>query len=714
MKKKLGEILSSRNIVLHSNQTINEGREILIANQLIAAPVVDDQKEIVGVVTEGELIQAKNVDPDEPITLLMNKDWSAVSINVNLEVALKAGGFWIVAVDEHKTPIGVLSKYELVDAVIEVFDTTLKRLHTVMDSAHNGIIALDKDGLITHYNSAAEVMFGFPQDKAIGRHIKEVDPESTLMDVVQTGQAQMVQKRKLPQAIILTNRRPILRNGEIIGVVAVFQDLSEVEAAHNELRSVQALNHELESILKFSHDGLAICDGQGRFLRVSPSFSKLLGIPDEELTGRAVSSLSEEGQLILSVIQAVINRRAPVSMTQNTSSGQQILATSVPVFDELGQLVRVVTNLRDMTELNDLREQVQQTSELSRRYLHELEEWRARFVATSEVIASSETMQRAVELALHVAKVDSTVLITGESGVGKQVIAKMIHRVSPRRDGPFIEINCGAIPETLLESELFGYERGAFTGAAREGRTGIFELANNGTLLLDEIGEIPLNLQVKLLRAIQEQEIYRVGGSQAIKLNVRIIAATNKNLWQMVQNRQFREDLYYRLNVVPMEIPPLRKRRDDIIPLTNHFLKLCNDKYGFNRHLEPEVYQVFERYNWPGNARELQNLVERLVVTCNADIITEKHLPASMSKKNLGSPQPVKVFGLTTLKEAGEIVEKELVTRALRAGKSTRRAAELLGVTHSTVIRKLKQYNITPGTQSYQNGTEVYQAVKDD
>lgn len=698
MKKRLGEILAPERVILHSNQSVGEALEALKSNELLVALVVDEDNQIKGTINQDDLLISKCNTEEESITRFINQDWSAVANDATLEIALKEPGFWLVAVDNQGFPMGIISKTKVVDAVIDVFETTLNRLHTVMDSAHNGIIALDIDGMITHYNAAAEVMFGLPREQAIGRHINEVDPESTLMDVVESGQPQMTQKRQLPRALVLTNRRPILRNGDVVGVVAVFQDLSEVEAAHNQLRTVQSLNHELESILEFSHDGLAISDDQGCFLRVSPSFGKLLGIPAQELAGLSVSTLSEEGRLIIPVVQAVMERKVPVSMTQNTPGGQQVLATSIPVFDEQGYLVRIVTNLRDMTELNDLREQVQQTNELSRRYLQELEEWRARFTATSEVIASSLIMQRVLELALHVAKVDSTVLITGESGVGKEVVAKMIHRVSPRRDGPFIEINCGAIPESLLESELFGYERGAFTGAAREGRTGIFELANNGTLLLDEIAEIPLNLQVKLLRALQEQEIYRVGGSHPIKLNVRIIAATNKNLWEMVQNHIFREDLYYRLNVVPMEIPPLRKRREDILPLTNHFLKICNDKYGFKRRLAPEIYQVFESYGWPGNVRELQNLVERLVVTSNTEMITEKHLPPSIFKKALGSPQAVQVFGLTTLKEAAETVEKELVTRALRVGKSTRRAAELLGVTHSTIVRKLKQYDISVGS----------------
>lgn len=713
MRQLIRQIVSPKPVVFQSICKVGEVIDQLNRNDLEAAVIVDSGNSIMGVAVREDLEKSGWHDLEAPITMFLNTDWNSVLVDTPMEVALKDNkSSWLIPVDESGTPLAVIPRSKINDLVFEIYETTLNRLNAVIDSAHNGIIALDREGIITHYNAAAAAMFGVPQEEAIGKHITEVDPESTLMDVVATGQPQMTQKRKLPQALVMSNRRPIIRDGEVVGVVAVFQDITELEAAYTELRTVQELNKELESILEFSHDGLAINDEQGRFLRVSPSFSKLLNIPVEDLIGKPADSFDDQECIIPKVIGAVLENRTPISLTENTPGGQQILATSIPVFDNQDQLVRIVTNLRDLTELNELKQQVFQSSELSRRYLEELEEWRARFVATSEVVAASTAMQRVVELALHVAKVDSTVLISGESGVGKEVIAKMIHRVSPRRNGPFIEINCGAIPETLLESELFGYEKGAFTGAAREGRTGIFELANNGTLLLDEIGEIPLNLQVKLLRALQEQEIYRVGGTKPIKLNVRIIAASNKNLWQMVKERTFREDLFYRLNVVPMEIAPLRHRREDIIPLTNLFLKQCNEKYGLKKKLQPEVYQVFESYIWPGNVRELQNLVERLVVTTSTEMITVKNLPPVMLQRSI-TPQPIQVQGLTTLKEAEEIVEKELLTRALRVGKSTRRAAEILGVTHSTIIRKLKQYGLS-GTNGNHYNSEMFHSPSEE
>jgi len=693
MRQLLHQYVSPEPLVFNSKQKAYEVLAQLRQKKANAAPVIDSTGSILGIVTIEDLVQS---DMEGSVIKCLNADWTTVPRDVSLEIAFKKKATWIIPIDEQGNPLGIIPRAQIADLVFEIYETTLNRLNAVMDSAHNGIIALDCNGIITNYNQAAEIMFGVPQEEAIGRNIKEVDPESTLMDVVTSGQMQMTQKRKLPKGLVMSNRRPIIRNGQVIGVVAVFQDLTELEEAHTELRSVQELNKELESILEFSYDGLSISDDSGRFLRISPSFGKLLNIPIEDLIGKSVNEVTDQVLPIISVIESALEKRIPITMTEAILPGQQILATCIPVFDNQGVLVRVVTNLRDLTELNDLKQKVLESSELSKRYLEELGEWRERFIATAEVISSSLVMQRVVELALHVARVDSTVLITGESGVGKEVVAKMIHKVSPRKNGPFIEINCGAIPESLLESELFGYEKGAFTGASKEGRIGIFELANNGTLLLDEIAEMPLNLQVKLLRALQEQEIYRVGGSKPIKLNVRIIAATNKELWQMVQSRTFREDLYYRLNVVPVEIPPLRERREDIIPLANLFLKQCNDKYGLNKRLSAEVFSIFEMYNWPGNVRELQNLVERLIVTVNADEITPSHLPPLNGQEaDNFSTLPIRVLGLTTLREAEEIVEKELIARALAIGKSTRKAADLLGVTHSTVVRKIRHYNLS-------------------
>ncbi len=303
------------------------------------------------------------------------------------------------------------------------------------------------------------------------------------------------------------------------------------------------------------------------------------------------------------------------------------------------------------------------------------------------LITYSQKMMDLIDLILRVARVDSTVLVSGESGVGKELLAKLIHDQSSRSLGPFVKINCGAIPENLLESELFGYEGGAFTGASRQGKLGMFELAHGGTLFLDEIGELPLGLQVKLLRAIQEQEFVRVGGVKAKKVDVRFIAATNRDLEKMVENGKFREDLYFRLNVIPLMVPPLRERKEDILPLIHYFQAKFTQKFKVSKTFAPEVLRVFLNYAWPGNVRELENIVERLFVVTPGEIIYCHHVPEKLLP---GLKQKcVKVTGVMPLKEAVDELQRLLIEEALAMYGSTYKAAEALGVEQSTIVRKL-------------------------
>lgn len=328
----------------------------------------------------------------------------------------------------------------------------------------------------------------------------------------------------------------------------------------------------------------------------------------------------------------------------------------------------------------------------------------------SKIIACSQEMKEIFSLVKHVASSSSTVLLLGESGVGKEVIAKMLHENSFRvKKDSFMKVNCGAIPQNLLESELFGYEQGAFTGAKTGGKIGVFELVDNGTLFLDEIGELPLDMQVKLLRVLQDQEIRRVGGTQTIKVNVRIIAATNRNLEKMVENGTFRADLYYRLNIVPFRIPPLRERKNDIIPLLRHFIAQFNEKYQYTKHLSKEAENQLLLYHYPGNVRELSNIVERLVLTCREDVIERYHLPSHLSKcRKMGEiskiPQDDLKGDLDIFKHYWENpadgvnmfnrLEKRALIKALRKYGSVRKTGKAIGVPHTLVLNKMKQFGI--------------------
>jgi len=427
-------------------------------------------------------------------------------------------------------------------------------------------------------------------------------------------------------------------------------------------------------------------------LRVNKSYERITGLTQEENNvGRNVRDLEEEGTVSRAVALMVLKQKKPITIVQRIKTGKEILITGSPVFNLEGDIYRVVCNIRDIIELNILKDLNKQANK--DREALELKELRAKQLYHGELIYKSKVMHQIFELTLKVAKVDSNVLITGESGVGKEIIAKIIHKASPRAQKSFLQINCGAIPENLLESELFGYEGGAFTGARRKGKMGYFELSDGGALLLDEIGELPFNLQVTLLRALQEREVLRVGGTTPYKFDVRIIAATNRDLEEMVSKSLFRADLFYRLNVVPIYIPPLRERKEDIIPLVIHFLEKFNSKFKTNKRLEPEVLRAFERYDWPGNVREMENVIERLVIIVDDEIIDINHLPFIDNNQEIQGVN-IEVLSPIPLQEASDILEKKLILKALQLYGSTRKAAKALGVSHPTVIRKAQKLNI--------------------
>lgn len=302
------------------------------------------------------------------------------------------------------------------------------------------------------------------------------------------------------------------------------------------------------------------------------------------------------------------------------------------------------------------------------------------------IVGDSETILRLNDLVERISEVDSTVLISGESGIGKELVAKTIHRLSARKNKSFIAINCGAIPPTLMESELFGYEKGAFTGAARQGKQGLFEMAQNGTIFLDEISDLPLNTQVKILRVLQEREITRVGGTTSIPIDVRVIAATNVSLYDRVASGEFRKDLFYRLNVIPINIPPLRSHKEDIPVLINHFLHQFNTKFQKNMSVSPQALSKMMAYNWPGNVRELENFIERMVVLNGRSTIGLEDLPVEF--------QQVKITKINSLREAVEEFEKELISKALAECASVALAAQQLGVDRTTISKKMKKYGL--------------------
>ncbi|MEW5911591.1 MAG: sigma 54-interacting transcriptional regulator [Thermodesulfobacteriota bacterium] len=578
---------------------------------------------------------------------------------------------------------------------------TKAQLETVLRSVPSGIIAVDTEGRFTIVNQKAEDILGFSQNEAVGVPAAQLIPDTGLTNVLATGRSELGKPFKWSSKALIVSRSPIIERGELIGAVSVFQDESELESVQKQLGEVQRLNAELSSVIENSHDGVLITDTE-KVVTVNPSFGRITGLAPSTLVGKEVSGLDTQHHVCLAVMQAVfrhvISHQSSVTMRRKLKSGNEVFVTGNPVFDQFGGVERVVMNIRDVTELHSLEERLKR---LSASCLAEVQEPAGSPGALLGIVAESPATKNLLDLAVRMAQVDTTVLLSGESGVGKDVLAKLIHGLSRRHDQPFVSLNCGAIPENLLESELFGYEKGAFSGADRSGKPGLFEEANGGTVFLDEIGELPLNLQVKLLKVLQEQSCRRLGSVKTIELNIRILAATNRNLKEMVAAGQFREDLFYRLYVVPIEIPPLRERREDIMPLALHFLKGYNQQYQVSRTLGHELLRVLESYHWPGNVRELQNVIERLVVTADKDVLEPRHLPQSMHEAQVCAPPPtVWVTEGVKLREAKDQLERQLIQKALAQTNNTREAAKLLGVTHSTVVRKAQKFGLPLGGDS--------------
>ena len=450
---------------------------------------------------------------------------------------------------------------------------------------------------------------------------------------------------------------------------------------------------QLDAIIDSSYDGLWICDSKGKVIRINKASEKINGIKKDQVLGKKMEDLVQEGLIDRSVTLEVLKAHTAITIIQKLRNGKQILVTGNPFFDDQGEISLVVVNERDITELDSLRNELEESRALAQRYRSELSQAHGKKNLLSQTVIRNEAMHQVFDRAMKVAQVDSTVMIQGEAGVGKGFFARLIHRASKRKDGPFIRVDCGAIPESLIESELFGYEGGAFTGARSKGKPGHFEIAEGGTLFLDEIGDLPLNVQIKLLRFLEGNEVVRVGGTTTRKINTRVISASNQDLEEIVSQGRFRKDLFFRLNVIPLHIPPLRERVDEIPALINFFLKQCNDKCSANKLILPKAVDRLCRYSFPGNIRELANLVEQLVVLTPGKRIEIKDLPSHIlmgeSKMNLGLSGDEWNLPKTMAR-----LEKEMILRALKVYGSQRKAAVPLNIDQSTLARKAKRYGI--------------------
>nr|WP_300094404.1 sigma 54-interacting transcriptional regulator [Sedimentibacter sp.] len=446
------------------------------------------------------------------------------------------------------------------------------------------------------------------------------------------------------------------------------------------------------------YDGIYISDGTGKTIFVNDAYSRITGITKDEVVGRSVLEISREGRLYKgAVTMEVIKRKEMVnSLGKSLVNDKDLLVTGSPIFDENGEVRLVVINNRDISNLKELELKNAELQNDKQRANQEIEFLRKQQTSKIKIVHEGESMKAVMDLVNMIAPTDVTVLITGESGTGKEVIVDEIYSRSLRKNKPLIKVNCAAIPGELLESELFGYEGGAFTGARKTGKMGMFELANEGTILLDEIGEMNMKLQSKLLRVLQNREIVRIGGSKSINLDIRVIAATNRDLRDEIKAGKFREDLFYRLNVVPIELKPLRERKEEVFSLSNEFLSKYNKKYNKSTELEDDAMKLLEFYKWPGNIRELENLIERLVVINKDGIIKADSLASLLDIEKSDIVQNIlkNKSRKINLKEAVHSLEREIIEDVIREYGSVNKAAAILGLSQPALWKKCRVLNI--------------------
>lgn len=448
---------------------------------------------------------------------------------------------------------------------------------------------------------------------------------------------------------------------------------------------------DMLSVIQDSYDGILVTDCQGNVILVNDSYLRII---EQDVTGINFPEYLKTISYRKAACLEVLEKKTRVNYTHfELAPGKIISVTSTPIFNDNGDIRLVVTNVRDMTEMIKLKEQLEKAREAETLFYKHLDDLSR---SNSGFVAVDPKMKDLLATALRVSSVDVTVLITGESGVGKEVLARYIHSKSNRKTEPFIAVNCGAIPEPLLESEFFGYVPGSFTGAAKNGKKGLFEAADGGTLFLDEIGDLPFNLQVKLLRALDSGEITKIGSNSPTPVNIRLLAATNQDLESLVQARRFREDLYYRLNVVNLRIPPLRERPDDIRPLAIYFLGKYNQQYGQNKRIPIDLLKVVENYPWPGNVRQLKNAMERMVVLSNGDYLERSSLTICEDHNPETPPagDAIKVLRYIPIPQAIEEVEKKILRHAMKDCASSRQIARSTGIDQTTVLRKIKKYGL--------------------
>jgi PAS domain S-box-containing protein len=675
--------------------TITEDTPLRVAVQILKEkkwsilPITNEDGSLVGVFTSSGMYQMiLDKQPiNTPISDYIKKDVSTIHSDISYDelerIVQKSQVGTGVVLDEQNKVLGLLTKSDMVMALLKSSNSLRDQLQIILQHTNMGTMMTNEVGEILYVNERLCKMLSMSEDQLIGRKLDDIFPvlKGKLTDEAATFQ------KKLEKVKAVLHVTPYQMTLNKRGFIILFQDLSEIELMAEELQTVKNLKSSLETAMNHAYDGILMTDENQKIQMVSPSLLELFNMQKNDVIEKQVDLVFPQFHL-----SSVYKSETGEFSDFLEINGIKYIVHRIPILQD-GKVIGVIGKVmyRQLNEVSEMFKKLQKAENKASYYQNELKQAESARFTWDHIISLDPYMEKLKKSANKAAKGRSTILIRGESGTGKELFAHAIHNSSPRKNGKFVVVNCAAIPEDLLESEFFGYEEGAFTGAKRRGKLGKFDLANGGTLFLDEIGDMSLSLQAKLLRVLQEREFYRVGGSKRIQIDVRIIAATNRYLEDMVKKGQFREDLYYRLNVISLNIPPLKERRKDIDYLIKAFTKDLNKLLGTSIiGMDERARDALLSYDWPGNVRELRNVMERAMTFAENGKIHVEDLSDYILK--IIQTQNTNSNSSLSLVEDAEIttIEKALIqTKGNKA-----KAARLLGISRSGLYEKLKKYEL--------------------
>jgi len=688
---------------LSIRSTIRDTLEVFLQKKVDIACVIEEDH-FLGIVTKYSLYRVLLAGASLEQSIKKAIKQNVVTIQKNMTL-YEARGIMVakrvshaVVLTERNKVFGVMSKSDLIRGIMSEVQNLANRMKALLEHLQDAVISVDNQLNITAFNRSAKQLFQF-DDLTIGKTIRSIFPNFTddLVYAITTGEPIKAKRISLPNNKMIASFIPIRELSRITGAMVVLKDVTSFESIASELELTKKLKKILNSAIEFAYDGIVITDHTGNITMANEGFLDLYGVEYNEVIGKNISQIAPEIPF-----EKCLKEKKAMKGEVLKINGTPSILTQSPIFHNrelIGAIYKII--FRQLDVWKDLLLRIEQLENELTYYRGELKKMTGKKDSFTHIISINPRIEKLKQEAYIAAQSSSTVLLTGESGTGKELFAEGIHNASGRQ-GALIKVNCAAIPQELLESEFFGYVDGAFTGARRGGKPGKFELAHLGTLFLDEIGDMPLHLQAKLLRVLQEKEVERIGDTKTIQVDVRIIAATNKDLWRLVQEGKFREDLFYRVNVIHLHIPSLRDRIEDIPLLCNHFIKKMNQRTKKSiLGVTPEVVRLFQSFYWPGNVRHLENVIERAFHFCHTSYIDVEHLPEDFLPfvKNGQSAYTPNSTSVDQSKQARQQqlhdLDQKIILEALEKmnGNKTK-AAELLGISRSTLYDKIRKYGI--------------------